>query len=107
MRAASQATVSCESGGGNAPHAKVRASDPPPSRHARWFTPAAQAVGVFLSGVVGGESGIRTHDALIAHTRSPGVRLRPLGHLSARAAFYPRKKKSPPRGGRAHVPAGG
>src|SRR3990170_3809116 len=33
----------------------------------------------FLSG---GESGIRTHDALITHTHFPGVRLRPLGHLS-------------------------
>lgn len=30
----------------------------------------------------GGESGIRTHEALLALTRSPGVRLRPLGHLS-------------------------
>ena len=29
-----------------------------------------------------GENGIRTHDALLAHTHFPGVRLRPLGHLS-------------------------
>jgi hypothetical protein len=28
------------------------------------------------------EEGIRTLDALLEHTRFPGVRLRPLGHLS-------------------------
>src|SRR5437868_9338257 len=95
MRPPSQATVSCESGAGNARHAKVRASDPPPSRnhamvHARGQKPRA----FFFPALGGGESGIRTHDALIAHTRSPGVRLRPLGHLSAVAAFYLRKKKA-------------
>ena len=30
----------------------------------------------------GGEGGIRTHEALVAPTRSPGERLRPLGYLS-------------------------
>ena len=30
----------------------------------------------------GGEDGIRTHEALLTLTRFPGVRLRPLGHLS-------------------------
>ena len=34
----------------------------------------------------GGGSGIRTHEALAAPTRSPGVRLRPLGHPSSPAA---------------------
>src|SRR5438067_12259874 len=94
MRTASQAAVSCGSGAGNARHAKVRASDPPPSRHARWFTPAAQVVGVFLCSVIGGESGIRTHDALIAHTHFPGVRIRPLGHLSV-ARILARAKRKP------------
>ncbi len=31
---------------------------------------------------IGGESGIRTHGTLLGHTRSPGVLLKPLGHLS-------------------------
>ncbi len=31
----------------------------------------------------GGEKGIRTLDTLLAYTHFPGVRLRPLGHLSA------------------------
>ena len=31
---------------------------------------------------IGGETGIRTQDALLAHTHFPGVLLRPLGHLS-------------------------
>ncbi len=30
----------------------------------------------------GGERGIRTLDTLVEYTRFPGVRLRPLGHLS-------------------------
>lgn len=29
-----------------------------------------------------GESGIRTHDALLRHTHFPGVHLKPLGHFS-------------------------
>ena len=33
----------------------------------------------------GGEGGIRTHEALVAPTRSPGERLRPLGYLSTPA----------------------
>ena len=32
--------------------------------------------------IPGGESGIRTHDTLLTYTHFPGVRLRPLGHLS-------------------------
>ena len=32
----------------------------------------------------GGERGIRTPDGLLTHTRFPGVRLKPLGHLSAK-----------------------
>ena len=32
--------------------------------------------------VYGGEGGIRTHDTLLTHTRFPGGRLQPLGHLS-------------------------
>jgi hypothetical protein len=31
---------------------------------------------------VGGERGIRTLDTLLRYTHFPGVRLRPLGHLS-------------------------
>jgi hypothetical protein len=31
---------------------------------------------------LGGETGIRTLDPLLADTHFPGVRLRPLGHLS-------------------------
>ena len=29
-----------------------------------------------------GQGGIRTRDTLLTYTRSPGVRLQPLGHLS-------------------------
>src|SRR2546425_5648463 len=36
----------------------------------------------------GGESGIRTHEALLTLTRFPSVRLKPLGHLSGSGAFY-------------------
>ena len=39
------------------------------------LSPASQAY-------IGGEGGIRTLDARLAHTRFPGVLLRPLGHLS-------------------------
>lgn len=35
------------------------------------------------------EEGIRTLDALLEHTHFPGVRLRPLGHLSkCRQKYY-------------------
>ena len=34
----------------------------------------------------GGDSGIRTHDALLAHTPLAGEHLQPLGHVSSRAA---------------------
>ena len=44
---------------------------------------------------IGGESGIRTHDTLVAYTRSPGVRLRPLGHLSV--SCVPRDERPPVR----------
>ena len=33
----------------------------------------------------GGERGIRTLDTLLTYTHFPGVRLQPLGHLSAEA----------------------
>src|SRR5256885_1034439 len=33
-----------------------------------------------------GQGGIRTHDTLVAYTRSPGVPLQPLEHLSRRTA---------------------
>jgi hypothetical protein len=36
----------------------------------------------------GGERGIRTPDRLLTYTRFPGVRLKPLIHLSAGAADY-------------------
>src|SRR5882672_4119994 len=38
----------------------------------------------------GGESGIRTHEALLTLTRFPSVRLKPLGHLSATAQILSR-----------------
>ena len=31
---------------------------------------------------IGGEGGIRTLDTLLTYTRFPGVRLKPLGHLT-------------------------
>ena len=34
----------------------------------------------------GGDSGIRTHDALLAHTPLAGEHLQPLGHVSSCAA---------------------
>src|SRR5207249_6618176 len=52
----------------------------------------------FFPGVIGGESGIRTHGTRLTYTRFPSVRLKPLGHLSVRDAFYPAQKESPPRG---------
>lgn len=42
-------------------------------------------------GIVGGESGIRTHGTLLTYTRFPSVRLKPLGHLSCRARWCLRK----------------
>ena len=41
------------------------------------------------------EEGIRTLDTLLAYTHFPGVRLRPLGHLSI---FFLTKKNTPPNG---------
>jgi hypothetical protein len=35
----------------------------------------------------GGEKGIRTLETLLEPTRFPGVRLRPLGHLSTKPVF--------------------
>ncbi len=37
----------------------------------------------------GGERGIRTLDTLLGYTRSPGVLLKPLGHLSFMNALFP------------------
>ena len=37
-----------------------------------------------LEGVPGGEGGIRTRGRLLTYTRFPGVRLKPLIHLSGR-----------------------
>ena len=34
------------------------------------------------------EEGIRTLDTLVAYTRFPGVRLRPLGHLSIKNCHF-------------------
>ncbi len=36
----------------------------------------------------GGKGGIRTRGGLLTHTRFPGVRLKPLIHLSAKAGVY-------------------
>ena len=41
--------------------------------------------GLFL--VSGGESGIRTRGRVLPYTRFPGVRLKPLIHLSSGGAF--------------------
>ena len=41
--------------------------------------------GLFL--VSGGEGGIRTRGGILSHTRFPGVRLKPLIHLSRSGAF--------------------
>ena len=37
--------------------------------------------------LVGGEGGIRTRGGLLTHTRFPGVRLKPLIHLSCEPAI--------------------
>ena len=37
----------------------------------------------------GGESGIRTRDTLLEYTHFPGVRLKPLGHLSMLKVRFP------------------
>ena len=37
------------------------------------------------TGLNGGEGGIRTRDTLLTYTHFPGVRLRPLGHLSIKS----------------------
>src|ERR1700733_6119248 len=47
-------------------------------------------------GLTGGERGIRTLEGLLTLTPLAGVRLRPLGHLSARGAAMIRK--APPAG---------
>src|SRR5437016_5136462 len=60
-------------------------------------TPAAESCGRFLFSRCGGESGIRTHEALLTLTRFPSVRLKPLGHLSEDGHFTAHKKESPPR----------
>ena len=56
--------------------------------------------------VTGGERGIRTLEGLLTLTPLAGVRLRPLGHLSALAkSFIFQKLESAPRGFRAHARA--
>ena len=42
--------------------------------------------------VCGGETGIRTPDRLLTYTRFPGVRLKPLIHLSGAAVGEGRQK---------------
>jgi hypothetical protein len=37
----------------------------------------------------GGEGGIRTRGGMLSHTRFPGVRLKPLIHLSGKARILP------------------
>jgi hypothetical protein len=44
--------------------------------------------------MLGGERGIRTLDTLWAYTRFPGVRLRPLGHLSVVAGRCPFRREA-------------
>jgi hypothetical protein len=43
--------------------------------------------------LIGGEIGIRTQDTLLEYTHFPGVRLRPLGHLSFEKGLQRYKKK--------------
>src|SRR5205823_13498423 len=53
----------------------------------------------------GGESGIRTHEAVLAPTRFPIVLLQPLGHLSATSYTIARAnadREAAYRGGRPH-----
>jgi hypothetical protein len=47
-----------------------------------------KAKGFFICG----ENGIRTHEALLELTHFPGVRLRPLGHLSLKGSSELRRK---------------
>jgi hypothetical protein len=44
--------------------------------------------------VICGENGIRTHEPLLAITHFPGVRLRPLGHLSLKTLLAWARKNS-------------
>ena len=61
-------------------HRGVRYASPPSRWRASEGTLHSASYGRAMQG--GGESGIRTHDGLFTHTRVPGVRLQPLGHLS-------------------------
>ena len=67
-------------------------SDQTPARRGRGFqrvsprrAPSATRAPRGPCGVSGGESGIRTRGGLLTHTRFPGVRLKPLIHLSGTA----------------------
>src|SRR5262245_1726229 len=77
-------------GGGSAANAAVAASATIVMTLARTALQAGRIMGGSgaLANVVrkdGGESGIRTHEAVLAPTRFPIVLLQPLGHLSAGA----------------------
>src|SRR6266545_760847 len=87
---ARKATVSLQSGVGMGCELMLSLHwNPPPSRvkSAMVQRPRRKLTGRF-SFQGGGESGIRTHEALLTLTRFPSVRLKPLGHLSARTRFY-------------------
>src|SRR5512137_2611213 len=75
----------------------VQGLGPPSNQRRLWAT--LHASGRTGSTRSGGESGIRTHDGLLTHTHFPGVRLRPLGHLSDEAAIIsgPSNEKGPRR----------
>ena len=47
-------------------------------------------ISILWDGIDGGDGGIRTHDTGLPYTHFPGVRLRPLGHVSAFLAGLPR-----------------
>ena len=52
-----------------------------------WYVKAIEINDLLLqittTGRTGGEGGIRTLDELLTHTHFPGVRLKPLGHLTS------------------------
>jgi hypothetical protein len=58
---------------------RIAAKGPKLATDTRWFLFLAET-GLLL--FCGGERGIRTLGTLFTYTRFPGVRLKPLGHLS-------------------------
>ena len=55
--------------------------------HEHWFAAGFETARDAVIPLFGGESGIRTRGGLLAPTRFPGVRLKPLIHLSGASEF--------------------